>query len=396
MARAVCWTVSVCFRRREEKRGHQHQRSRFCMGKIMKTHVDALIQQIQHGSPDSRREAVRQLGNMETPADRGDVIQGLIQVLEDEDVAVREAAEEALTRLGGRDVIQSLILCLSSPSTTLLNAAIEILSRIGYAAIDPIRALLESKDHDIRKFGCDILGNLRHAEAVYDLIDLLNDPHVNVAIAAGEALGKIGNSDAVPYLIRALHHPDTWMKCIAAEALGKIGDQRAITPFIEMSAHEDPIVLYTVIKAMGNLRDERVLPYILSILQANPIFAPSAVQAIHTLATVKGDEIYDHVRAAGVEGAFMRLLQSENLDVLKSAINLVGHLHLTQAVQQLGRFLEHRDAQVVTEALHALLRMGEPGMAEIHKAMPTLYTLMNQMTDPGLQNALQHALSGVA
>lgn len=384
-----------------DKRTH-HKMLCFRMGKIMNNHVYALIQQIKLGNPDIRRQAAKELGEIaagvernrdEVTTDRHDIIQGLIHLLADEDLVVRETAEKALTTLGGRDVIHALILCLSSPSTTLLNYAIEILSRIGNTAIGSIRSLLESKDHDIRKFGCDILGNLQHAEAVYDLIELLNDPHVNVAIAAGEALGKIGNPDAVPYLIRALQHPDTWMKCIAAEALGKIGDQRAIEPFIEMSAYEDPIVLYTVIKAMGNLHDERVLPYILSILQTNPIFAPSVVQAIQTLATLKGDEIYGQVSAAGVDEYFIRLLKSENLEVLKSTINLIGHLHLTQAVHQLGHFLEHRDEHIVAEAVQALVRIGEPGLEEIHKAMPRLQTLLKQTTDTVLQDALQHALS---
>lgn len=370
----------------------------------MNTHVYALMQQIKQSNPDIRRQAARELEKIaevtvnqdERLADRRDAIQGLIHLLTDDDLAVREAAEEALTTLGGSEVIHALIPCLSGTSTTALNAAIDILSRIGHAAIAPIRALLDSKDHDIRKFGCDILGNLQYAEAVYDLIELLNDPHVNVAIAAGEALGKIGNPDAVPYLIRALQHPDTWMRCIAAEALGKIGDQRAVEPFIALSVYEDPIVLYTIIKAMGNLRDDRVLPYILSILQSNPIFAPSAVQAIHTLAALIGEEVYTHVNAAGVNDAFMRLLQSENLEVLKSAINLIGHLHLTEAVHQISRFLNHRDAHIVAEAVQALVRLGEPGVEEIHKAMPRLRALLNQTTGAGAQEAIQQVLSAVS
>ncbi len=375
--------------------------SDFCMGHTMKKRIDALIEQMRQPAPDIRQQAAKELGTMarleqsqgERLAERRDVIQGLITLLADDHLAVRDAAEEALVMLRGSEVVQALVLCLSSPSTTLLNAAIDILSRIGHDSIDAICALVDSKDHDIRKFGCDILGNLRYADAVYDLIDLLNDPHVNVAIAAGEALGKIGNPDAVPYLIRALHHPDTWMKCIAAEALGKIRDQRAVEPFIEMATYEDPIVIYTIMKAMGNLRDDRVLPYILSILQSNPIFAPSAVQAIQSLATSYGEEIYVQVKAAGVEDVFIRLLQSENLEVLKSSITLAGYLHLTDAVPYLGRLLNHEEMQIVEETLQALIRIGEPGVQEIQKAMPSIHTRLTQTTDAELRETLQQILS---
>lgn len=340
----------------------------------MKSHIYTLIQQTKYENPDIRRQSAFELGKLTLNGADGremsdaqeEVIRALIDLLADEHIAVREAAEEALTAINSEEVVKALILCLSSSSTTILNYAIEILSRIGHADIASIRSLLESKDHDIRKFGCDILGNLKYTDAVYELIELLNDPHVNVAIAAGESLGKLGKSEAAPYLIRALHHPDTWMKCIAAEALGKIGDSRAVEPFIEMSAYEDPIVLYTVIKAMGNLHDERVLPYILSVLQANPIFAPSAVQSIQTLAALKGDEIYTRVKIAGIDEEFLRLLHNDNVDVLKSAIHLVGHLQIKEAVHQLGQLLAHRHESIVEETIQALVRIGEPGLDEIH------------------------------
>lgn len=377
----------------------------------MKSHVYTLIQQTKHENPDIRRQsalelekiALSEIAGTEMKNSQEEVIQVFIDLLADEHIAIRETAEQALIKIDGPEVVNALIPCLSSSSTTILNYAIEILSRIGHSDIGSIRSLLESKDHDVRKFGCDILGNLKYTDAVYDLIELLNDPHINVAIAAGEALGKIGNPEAVPYLIRALHHPDTWMKCIASEALGKIGDSRAVEPFIEMSAYEDPIVLYTVIKAMGNLHDERVLPYILSVLRANPIFAPSAVQAIQSLANLKGDDIYAQVKTAGVEQEFLRLLHSENIDVLRSAINLIGHLQIKDAVHQLGQLLAHEDEHIVEETIQALVRLGKPGVEEIHaklfpfppsnpRVIPILQSLLERADDPDLQNSLRQAL----
>ncbi len=340
----------------------------------MENHVDALIQQTKDAHPDVRRQSAIELGTSDNSVAREEAIQALVTLLGDEHIAVRETAEEALVEIGGQKVVQAMTPCLEDPSTTVVNYTIEILSRIGDDAIDLILSLLESKDHDIRKFGCDILGNLRYTEAVYDLIELLNDPHVNVAIAAGEALGKLRHLETVPHLIRALHHPDTWMKCIAAEALGKIGDSRAVDPFIAMSDYEDPIVLYTVIKAMGNLVDQRVLPYILSVLRSNPMFVSSAVQAIEHLAELQGGTIYEGVQRAGVGHLFVGLLKSENPDVLRSAINLVGHLQLREAIHPLGHLLEHKHETIVVEATNALVRIGEPELEEIHSVFDQLFS----------------------
>ncbi len=346
----------------------------------MENHVYALIQQMADSDPDIRRQSILNLKRSDLTGCQQEVIPHIIASLGDEHIAVREAAEDILITLGGRDVVNALIPCLSDTSTTILNYAIEILSQVGGGAIDLILPLLESKDHDIRKFGCDILGNLKYSQSVYELIELLGDPHVNVAIAAGEALGKIGNTEAVPYLIRALKHPDTWMKCIAAEALGKIGDLRAVDPFINMSVYEDPIVLYTVIKAMGNFQDQRVLPYILSIVNANPMFVPSAAQAVEHLAIHQGERIYQEVKTANIGEHFIRLLTSENLEVLRSAITIVGHLQLIDAVHPLGQLLEHPDQDIVELATAALVNIGQTGLDEIHTVFTRIFDSLQPET----------------
>jgi HEAT repeat protein len=334
-----------------------------------------------------QKQSAIELGKIDLSTYREEAIHALGGLLGHENIEVREAAEDALIKIGGQEVVKTLIPYISGSSTTALNYAIEILSKIGDAEIDLITDLLDSKDHDVRKFGCDILGNLGHKESVYDLIELLNDPHINVAIAAGEALGKLGNPEAIPYLIRGLQHPDSWMKCIAAEALGKISDPRAVDAFIEMPLNEDPIVLYTVIKAMGNLLDKRVLPYIISVVRSNSMFASSAVQAIEQLAIRQGDEVYEKLKASGVAASFVRLLSSDNVEVLRSAIHLVGKLQLKEAIQPLGKLLQHQNNEVASGAISALVQIGEPGLVT-----PVFRQTLAQTTDTTLKERLQQAL----
>ena len=356
----------------------------------MDNHVYVLIQQTQAGDVDRQRQSALELGSRDISAHRAEVIQALCHLLGSEHIHVREAAEEALIKIGGRDVVAALLPYLKNSSTTALNYAVEILSKIGNVGIDLIVTLLNSKDHDVRKFGCDILGNLRYADSVYDLIELLNDPHINVAIAAGEALGKLGNAEAVPPLIRTLRHPDTWMKCIAAEALGKIGEHQAVEALITIPLDEEPIVLYSVIKAMGNLHDQRVVPYIISILRSNPMFASSAVQTIENLATQQGDNVYAELKTAGVTTSFIRLLSSENIDVLRSAIHLVGKLHLKEAVPPLKNLLRHDSPEIVADVIAALVQIEEPGVVT-----SIFQQVLAQTTDTQLKDRLQQALNGL-
>jgi HEAT repeat protein len=353
----------------------------------MDNHVYALIQQTREKSSDIQKQSAIELGKIDISAYRQEAVDALCALLGSENIEVRETAKDTLVKIGGRDVVEALIPRIASSSTAEVNYAIEILSKIGDAGIDLIIDLLDSKDHDVRKFGCDILGNLKYGESAYDLIELLYDPHINVAIAAGEALGKLGNSEAVPHLIRALQHPDTWMRCIAAEALGKIGDNRAVDAFINMSIDEEPIVLYTIIKAIGNLQDERVVPYIISVLRSNSMFASSAAQTIEHLATVQGDEVYEKLKTAGVALPFIRLLSSDSAEALRSAAHIVGKLQLKEAIQPLTSLLRHENDKIVAEAISALVQIGEPDLTT-----PVFQQLLSQTTDTTLKDLLQQAL----
>jgi HEAT repeat protein len=354
----------------------------------MDTHVDTLIQQTQSDDPAIQRQSALELGQQTLDAHRQEAIQALCKLLAHSQLEVREAAEQALVSIRGRDVVKALLPYLKGPSTTVLNYAVEILGQIGDDGIDLIVDLLESKDHDVRKFGCDILGHLHYAEAVYDLIELLNDPHINVAIAAADALGKLGNPEAVPHLIRALHHPDTWMQCVAAEALGRIGDRRAVDAFLALSTHENSIVLYSVIKAMGMLHDERVVPSIIAILQSNPMFAASAVQSLENLAAQHGDRVYEELHKVNIVPSFVRLLSSDNTEVLRSAIHLAGKLRLQEAIQPLATLLCHENHEIADSAMTALLDIRDPA-----DTIPVLQRLKKQQAgDTSIKRRIQQIL----
>ncbi len=334
--------------------------------RIMDELVYTLIQQTY--SPDSnlQERAARELGACDFEEHRLLAIQALCGLLKHDELFVREAAKSSLIQIDGTTVVDALIPYLKGQSTRALNYAVEILSRIGLSDIDRIVELLDSRDHDLRKFGCDLLGNLHYGESVYELIDLLSDPHINVAIAAGEALGKLGSREAVPRLLQALQYPDSWMRCIAAEALGKIGDARAADAFLRIPDAEEPMVLYTMIKAMGNLRDVRMVSMILSLLRRNAKFASSSVQALEQLLEQCGDTVYERLQEADARADVVSLLSSTSDNVVLTAIPLVEKLHYAEAVPILQGLRRHADDAIAAAAQSALkqIETQSPGQSE--------------------------------
>ena len=84
---------------------------------------------------------------------------------------------------------------------------------------------LKSKNWQVRQAAAEALGRIGSKEAVPHLIEALKDEDWNVRFKAAEALGEIGSKEAAPHLIEALKDENLNVRKAAAEALGEIGSK---------------------------------------------------------------------------------------------------------------------------------------------------------------------------
>ena len=94
------------------------------------------------------------------------------------------------------------------------------------------KALFYKKAWRVREAAAEALGKIGDSQAVEPLIAALKDEDWYVRKYAVEALGKIGESRTVKPLIAALKDLEQDVREAAVEALGKIGDSRAVEPLI--------------------------------------------------------------------------------------------------------------------------------------------------------------------
>ena len=130
--------------------------------------------------------------------------------------------------------------------------------------LDKLIEDLKVEDEEIRQAAADALGKIGDSRAVEPLIEVLVEEDIGLvaeaAAAAADALGKIGDSRAVEPLIGVLDI-DRDVSEAAAWALGEIGDARAVEPLIK-TLHEymafadydgDAEVRYAVERALGKI-----------------------------------------------------------------------------------------------------------------------------------------------
>ena len=214
-----------------------------------------LILQLGSADETTRRFAAEDLG------DCGDetAVEPLVGALSDPSPAVREAALDALTRIGGEAVVLAVLPALRSENVPLRNVACCLLGQLGQTAVAHLSPLLADGDKDVRLLAIDTLANIGSCSAEAAIIRALNETDVNIAAAAA-ALGEIGAQSAVGPLIATLKS-DGWVRCAAAKSLGQIGGPEALRTLAGLVEDQDPMVAYIAEKALAEASDEDNVRY---------------------------------------------------------------------------------------------------------------------------------------
>jgi len=211
----------------------------------MATSSETLIAGLCSPDENTRRYAAEDLGD----SDDAGAVGPLVGALSDSSPAVREAAMDSLTRIGGEPVVHAVLPALGSENVPLRNAACFLLGELGEIAVGPLAKLLDDQDKDVRLLAIDTLARIGSGSAETTLVRALEDADVNVAAAAAGALGRIGTASSVEPLIAALK-ADSWVRCAAAKSLGRIGGLEALRTLTGLACDEDPLVSFAAAQAL--------------------------------------------------------------------------------------------------------------------------------------------------
>ncbi len=148
-------------------------------------------------------------------------IEPLVSILEDEsiDVEVRWFAARILGNFKEQVVVIALASLLqNTEEEELIAIASETLSHLGAIAIDVFVALLAEPKY--RKLATRSLAYIRRPQTLPALLNLTEDPDLEIRAIAIEAIGSFHDRRVPPVLINALQDPAASVRKEAAIALG--------------------------------------------------------------------------------------------------------------------------------------------------------------------------------
>ncbi|HEV2083968.1 MAG TPA: HEAT repeat domain-containing protein, partial [Gemmatimonadales bacterium] len=172
----------------------------------------------------------------------------ILAALEDEAPVVRDRAIRLATRYIEPQVLGELV--ADETNATLRNAAITALERQGPYAVPHLESMLARPEEDVVMFALQMLARIGEPSVVRTVAPLVRHSNPNIAQSAVEALGQLRSAQAVPVLLDLLHG-DLWIQLAAIEALGEIGDPAAVLPLVALVP--DSIVAEPAVAALQRI-----------------------------------------------------------------------------------------------------------------------------------------------
>ncbi|MEO8606764.1 MAG: HEAT repeat domain-containing protein [Chloroflexota bacterium] len=336
------------------------------------------------------------------------VVEALIRLLKMGDWT-HAAAAQVLGSIGDRRAVEPLIALLRDPKKGRRFEAARALGRLkDTRAIEPLMELLnldvQNQEHRtvaVWPYVIWALGEMRVVQAAPKLIQLLHTYNNNDLddISIPEALGKIGDAQAVPELIRVLDQRHESCRSFAAWALGKIGDKRAVEPLLKAATVRSSLLRYNVTWALARLADPRAFEVVIEAALSNdPAIQRVALQGLSRMNDIRALDVFlthlnsdRHVLSNIAFQGLARLGSAAVLALLNAfaspdyperfrrrIVRVLGLIGDVRAVPDLIVCLQSDTAsQARAEAAHALGRISDPIaqaalMAALGSSSPTV------------------------
>ena len=240
--------------------------SQIALNKIGDAAAAAMITKTKNSSVAARPELIRGLGWCDTWRIR----EGVLPYFDDPNPAMRHAAVASLYNCNDPRVIGPLIRRLSDSAVEVREEAIRHFNEWPTAAaFDPLSALLNDVDSEVRWEAVGAISRLKDPRLVPVLVDVLQKTFEvdRVRRRAAFYLSLSGDQRAVEPLLAVLNDPlcAASVRAMAAEGLAWLHAVRAIEPLVEVLKNRDePTVLRaSAAHALTDFKDPRAAEQLL-------------------------------------------------------------------------------------------------------------------------------------
>ena len=308
--------------------------------------------------------------------------------LADPDPEVRLPAIEAESTIG-KDAVPLLVESLSHPDSRIRIAAAQELDRL--EELTPKRQLIRyaadvtDPDKDVRLAATEALGKISDPKAVKSLLKALSDPDIDVSRTAAEALVKIRDPRVVKLLLRDLVDPDKDVRLAAAEALkglGELTEERQLIRFVADLDDPDKDVRLAAAVALGKTGSSQAVDGLGKALDDPD--RDVALAAVEALKNIGHPRAIQHLH---------RVLGKYGFVVAVALQHLVREVPVEKKTAFYIEDLANLNGEIQLAAVEGLVRIGQPAVASLLKALSAPYGDVRRVATEALVKIGQPAVA---
>lgn len=276
-----------------------------------------------------------------------------------EDLRIRRKAQFELAKRGkkGAEIFEQVIQDKSNQLARIHG--ILGLSQIGRLSdkslADPLVALLNDTDPEIRAQAAKWLGDIRYPNAGKELIANLTHENARVRFFSAEALGRTKNTDAIQPLISLLesnNDEDAYLRHAASYALSQIGK---VDPLAALSNHPSKAVRLGAVLALRRLESPELAKF---LNDSDEFIVTEAARAIHDDFSVE--------EALPALGAILSTTPFQNEPLIRRAISANQRVGKEENLNQLLAYVSKPNVPGILrgETIAALGTWAKPSLVD--------------------------------
>ena len=242
------------------------------------------------------------------------VVRALIERLKDEDADVRQAAADALGRIGNPMAIPELVKVLDDPQPDVQEAALDALAHFEHGVpAAPVQRMLGSANADMRQRAIDILMNMHSMASLPAISGLVADVDADVRQSAIQAIQEMGSPSAAGSVMPALDDRDADVRQAAVEALSQLGGAISDAALDKLLQDADANVRQATVEYISERRVTSKTAQLITLLDDRSGDVRQAAA-----------EALTEIRTPESHAALRRALTNSDPDVRRTAVQYFG------------------------------------------------------------------------
>ena len=318
-----------------------------------KGYIRALLQNLQADSPALRQAAATALAKLKDPSSVA-ILSETLRSASPERVV---AAMQFLESFGAEQANEALVDLLHHPDARVRATAVSTLGRrAGARCVDQITPLLNDPDARVRANTVEALATVEDPDLVEKLRPLLQDPstraRVNTVLTIATIQGVSAALESLP-LMQELAAGDAAARATATYALGRLPLEQSVDLLAALLNDPEPRIRCKAAQALGRIGSPRVMPNLIEALAGPPQLRHDARRSLAAIVTKCGP--------ACIQELTQTAASSHRPEIRSELADVLGRLKNPQVVETLLQLLKDPEWRVRWKVLKSFERLARDG-----------------------------------